>query len=159
MPDFTADAPEGQSLRGRAEREDRWILHREDGLEPDQEELLHVPQVAHDFLRGPAPRVGSARQGPVVLAVQQAGHLVGRAPQPGDPIADGPVYSGIYTLTIRDGAVILAEEVTPADRDLVSAALKRWQVPAPAAGFRKLVAGRRLWNFQQSERNLWKSVL
>ena len=27
------------------------------------------------------------------------------------------------------------------------------------AGFRKIVAGKRLWNFQQSERDLWKSAL
>ena len=31
--------------------------------------------------------------------------------------------------------------------------------PRRPAGFRKLVAGKRLWNFQQSERDLWKSAL
>ena len=42
-----------------------------------------------------------------------------------------------------------------ADRS-VPRALK---VAAPPRGFRKVVAGRRLWNFQQSERELWKSAL
>src|SRR5882672_5723485 len=43
MADLAADAPAGQRLRTRAEREDRRILHREDGLEADHEELLDVP--------------------------------------------------------------------------------------------------------------------
>ena len=44
------------------------------------------------------------------------------------------------------------EEVTADDRELIGGSLERWKVAAPPAGFRKLVAGRRLWNFQQSER-------
>ena len=36
--------------------------------------------------------------------------------------------------------------------------LERWKVPAPAA-FRKLISGRKLWNFQQADRELWKSAL
>jgi hypothetical protein len=90
MADLAADPPGGERLRARAEREDRRILHREDGQEADQEELLDIPNMTHDFFQGPAPRVGTARQRPVVLAVQQTGHLVGRAPQPREPIAHGP---------------------------------------------------------------------
>jgi hypothetical protein len=89
MADPAADTPAGEHLRGRAEREDRRLLHREDGLEADEEQLLHVPQVAHDLRRGPAPRVRPPRQRSRVLAVQPPGHLAGRAPEAGDAIADG----------------------------------------------------------------------
>jgi hypothetical protein len=57
------------------------------------------------------------------------------------------------------GADAVFEDVTAADRELVAVALERWKVTAPTGGFRKLVAGRRLWNFQQSERDLWKAAL
>ena len=57
------------------------------------------------------------------------------------------------------GADAVFEDVTAADRELLGSRSRRWQVTAPAAGFRKIVAGRRLWNFQQSERDLWKSAL
>ena len=36
--------------------------------------------------------------------------------------------------------------------------LARWNVPAPA-GFRKLIAGKTLWNFQRANLRLWKSAL
>src|SRR6266851_7764776 len=50
MADLTADAPGDQRLRRRAERENQRLVHRKDGLEADQEELLHVPQVTDDLL-------------------------------------------------------------------------------------------------------------
>jgi glutamate synthase domain-containing protein 3 len=98
--------------------------------------------------------------GPMAGFMMQKGVLVvcGDA---GDGIADS-MYSGTVFLGGKNGelgADAVFEEVTPADREFVGAALERWEVPAPSAGFRKLVAGRRLWNFQQSERNLWKSAL
>ncbi len=57
------------------------------------------------------------------------------------------------------GADAVVEEVTPEDRELIASSLDQWQVAAPPGGFRKVVAGRRLWNFQRSERELWKSAL
>jgi hypothetical protein len=47
----------------------------------------------------------------------------------------------------------------PGDRELVEASLERWKIAAPPTGFRKLVAGKKLWNFQRSDRHLWKSAL
>jgi hypothetical protein len=49
--------------------------------------------------------------------------------------------------------------VTDVDRQVVGAALERWRIEPPTNGFRKLIAGRRLWNFQKSDRDLWKSAL
>ncbi len=80
----------------------------------------------------------------------------------GRGVADS-MYAGTVFLGGQHGelgADAVFEDVTPADRDLDQ--LRRSSAGtsgAPAAGFRKLVAGQRLWNFQQSERNLWKSAL
>ncbi len=55
---------------------------------------------------------------------------------------------------------------TPCSNDLgadegewIAETLERWQVPAPPNGFRKLVAGRRLWNFDREQRHLWRAAL
>jgi hypothetical protein len=57
------------------------------------------------------------------------------------------------------GADAVFDDVSAADRELLGAALECWKVAARPEGFRKLVAGQRLWNFQKSERDLWKSAL
>jgi methylamine---glutamate N-methyltransferase subunit B len=122
-------------------------------------------------VRGDAStRAGIAMKGGILIVAGSVGPMAGFMMQKGvlvvcgdagDGIADS-MYSGTVFLGGRNGelgADAVFDEVTPADCDLVTAALERWDVPAPTAGFRKLVAGKRLWNFQQSERNLWKSAL
>jgi glutamate synthase domain-containing protein 3 len=122
-------------------------------------------------VRGDAStRAGIAMKGGILIVAGSVGPMAGFMMQKGvlvicgdagPGIADS-MYSGTVFLGGRNGelgADAVFDEVTPADTDLVAAALQCWQVPAPAAGFRKLVAGKRLWNFQQSERNLWKSAL
>src|SRR6266404_3154130 len=52
LADLTADAPRGQGFRRGAQGEDLRIVRREDGLEADEEQLLHVAQVEDD-LTGP----------------------------------------------------------------------------------------------------------
>jgi glutamate synthase domain-containing protein 3 len=79
----------------------------------------------------------------------------------GDGVADS-MYAGTVFLGGRHGelgADAVFEEVTDADCEMLGVALAKWRVRSPAAKFRKLVAGRRLWNFQQSERELWRSAL
>jgi glutamate synthase domain-containing protein 3 len=98
--------------------------------------------------------------GPMAGFMMQKGILVicGRA---GDGVADS-MYAGTVFLGGGHGelgADAVFEDVTVADRETLGTALERWKVPAPAAGFSKLVAGKRLWNFQQSERDLWKRAL
>ena len=44
------------------------------------------------------------------------------------------------------------------DHDLVFGLLARWKVPAPA-GFRKLISGRKLWNFRRDDLEVWKAAL
>jgi glutamate synthase domain-containing protein 3 len=78
-----------------------------------------------------------------------------------DGVADS-LYAGTVFLGGRHGelgADAVFADLTASDHEVIAATLEQWQVARPAAGFRKLVAGRRLWNFQQSERHLWKSAL
>jgi hypothetical protein len=78
-----------------------------------------------------------------------------------DGVAES-MYAGTVFLGGRHGelgADAVFEDLTADDREFLGAVLERHGVAAPAAGFRKLVAGKRLWNFQNSERELWKSAL
>jgi hypothetical protein len=56
------------------------------------------------------------------------------------------------------GADAVDGEMEPGERDMLHAHLDRWKVPAPAR-FRKLIAGRKLWNFQRADLHLWKEAL
>jgi glutamate synthase domain-containing protein 3 len=115
-------------------------------------------------------RAGIAMKGGILIVSGSVGPMAGFMMQKGVLVVCGDAGPGIadsmYAGTVflggkhgELGADAVFDEVTPADRDLIAAALDRWTIPAPGAGFRKLVAGQRLWNFQQSERNLWKSAL
>jgi hypothetical protein len=78
-----------------------------------------------------------------------------------DGIADS-MYAGTVLLGGRHGelgADAVFAEMEPQDRELIAATLDRWQFPGRPETFRKLVAGKRLWNFDRSERQLWKSAL
>jgi glutamate synthase domain-containing protein 3 len=122
-------------------------------------------------VRGDAStRAGIAMKGGMLIVAGNVGSMAGFMMQKGILVVCGAAGPGVadsmYAGTVFLGAVhgelgadAVFEDVTAADRELLGSALERWQVVAPAAGFRKLVAGKRLWNFQQSERDLWKSAL
>jgi glutamate synthase domain-containing protein 3 len=115
-------------------------------------------------------RAGIAMKGGLLLVAGSVGPMAGFMMQKGvmivcgdaaDGVADS-LYAGTVFLGGRPGelgADAVFEDVAESDRELIAAALERWQVAAPPGGFRKLVAGRGLWNFQQSDRHLWKSAL
>jgi glutamate synthase domain-containing protein 3 len=121
-------------------------------------------------VRGDAStRAGIAMKGGALIVGGRAGPMAGFMMQKGvaivcgdaaDGVADsmyaGTVYVGGATGEL--GADAVDDEFTPADRDLVFGLLERWKVPAPKT-FRKLIAGRKLWNFQQADLHLWKSAL
>ncbi len=56
------------------------------------------------------------------------------------------------------GADVIKVELTGEERDALFADLERWRVRAPKA-FRKLISGRKLWNFQQADLHIWKAAL
>jgi glutamate synthase domain-containing protein 3 len=115
-------------------------------------------------------RAGIAMKGGLLIVAGDVGPMAGFMMQKGILVVCGRAADGVadsmYAGTVflggghgELGADAVFEDVTEADRELVGAALDRWRVAPPPGGFRKLVAGRRLWNFQQSERDLWKSAL
>ena len=109
-------------------------------------------------MKGGALIVGGS-VGPMAGFMMQKGHLIvcGDA---ADGVADsmyaGTVYVGGQIGELGSDAV--EAEFNAEDRALVFGLLERWKVPAPAA-FRKLVSGRKLWNFQKSDLHIWKSAL
>jgi len=115
-------------------------------------------------------RAGIAMKGGLLIVAGSVGPMAGFMMQKGILVVCGHAGDGVadsmYAGTVflggghgELGADAVFEDVSAADRELLGCSLERWKVPAPAAGFRKLVAGKRLWNFQQSERDLWKSAL
>src|SRR5215470_16328205 len=71
-----ADAPRRQLARARPQYEDRRLVHGEDGVEADLEELLDVAQVADDLGSRPVLRVGPTQQLVLGLSFQRSHELV-----------------------------------------------------------------------------------
>jgi methylamine---glutamate N-methyltransferase subunit B len=122
-------------------------------------------------VRGDAStRAGIAMKGGLLVVGGSVGPLAGFMMQKGvmivcgdacDGLADS-MYAGTVFLGGRNGelgADAVFQDVSPSDRELIAATLDRWEFPARPEAFRKLVAGKRLWNFDRSERQLWKSAL
>jgi glutamate synthase domain-containing protein 3 len=122
-------------------------------------------------VRGDAStRAGIAMKGGMLIVAGNVGPMAGFMMQKGLLIvcgdaADGvgdSMYAGTIFLGGKHGALgadAVVEDLLAADREQLETALERWQVTAPTGGFRKIVAGKRLWNFQKSTRDLWKSAL
>jgi methylamine---glutamate N-methyltransferase subunit B len=115
-------------------------------------------------------RAGIAMKGGILIVAGDVGPMAGFMMQKGVLIVCGNASIGLadsmYAGTVflggshdELGADAVFEDVASADRDLIGAALERFKVRSPSAGFRKIVAGKKLWNFQRSERDLWKTAL
>jgi glutamate synthase domain-containing protein 3 len=78
----------------------------------------------------------------------------------GDAVADsmyeGAVFVGGEVASLGNDAVI--EVPTPEERAALGELLSTYNVPAPA-GFKKVVSGRKLWNFDREELDIWKAAL
>jgi glutamate synthase domain-containing protein 3 len=122
-------------------------------------------------VRGDAStRAGIAMKGGILIVGGSVGPMAGFMMQKGILVVCGDAAAGLadsmYAGTVflggrhgELGADAVIEEPNDADCELVLAALALGNVPAPAGGFRKVVSGRKLWNFQLSERDLWKRAL
>src|SRR2546429_6919508 len=73
------DSPRRGVERHLAEDKERGLVHGEHRAKPDHEELLEVPEVAHDLLGGPALPVRATREDGVAAAADRGGKVVGRA--------------------------------------------------------------------------------
>jgi glutamate synthase domain-containing protein 3 len=97
--------------------------------------------------------------GPMAGFMMQKGILVICGDAAGgvaDSMYAGTVYVGGRAGDL--GADAVEAEFNGDDRALVFGLLDRWKVPAPAS-FRKLSAGRKLWNFQRADLEVWKAAL
>lgn len=116
-------------------------------------------------------RAGIAMKGGALIVAGSVGPMAGFMMQKGvmiicgdaaDGVADSMYAGTVYVAgkTGDLGADAVDADFTPADRELVFGHLERWKVSAPSSGgFRKLIAGRKLWNFQQADLHIWKTAL
>jgi glutamate synthase domain-containing protein 3 len=116
-----------------------------------------------------AARAGIAMKGGVLLIGGDAGYMTGFMMQKGtivicgnagDALADsmyeGTVYVGGEIASLGNDAVI--KTPSPEDERAISDLLATWGVTGPAP-FRKVVSGRKLWNFEQHELETWRAAL
>ena len=116
-----------------------------------------------------AARAGVAMKGGLLLIGGDAGYMTGFMMQKGvivicgnagDALADsmyeGVVFVGGEIAALGNDAVI--EAPSPEDAAMLSAAFARYGVTPPAR-LRKIVAGRKLWNFEHAELETWRQAL
>jgi methylamine---glutamate N-methyltransferase subunit B len=116
-----------------------------------------------------AARAGVSMKGGTLLVGGRCGYMAGFMMQKGrlvicgdadDALADsmyeGVVFVGGKIAALGNDAVV--GEPTAEDREGLRDLLAAYNVPAPAA-FKKVVSGRRLWNFDKKELDIWKAAL
>ncbi len=116
-----------------------------------------------------AARAGVSMKGGTLLIGGSVGYMAGFMMQKGrivicgdagDALADsmyeGVVFVGGSIASLGNDAVI--EEPTGEERAALAELLSTYSVPAPA-GFKKVVSGRKLWNFDRKELDIWKAAL
>src|SRR5262245_33409514 len=116
-----------------------------------------------------AARAGVSMKGGTLLIGGSCGYMAGFMMQKGrivicgdagealaDSMYEGAVFVGGKIDALGNDAVI--EEPTSEDKAALADLLRAYNVPAPAA-FRKVVSGRRLWNFDRKELDIWKAAL
>lgn len=116
-----------------------------------------------------AARAGVALKGGLVLIAGDAGYMTGFMAQKGtiiicgnagDALADsmyeGVVFIGGEIASLGNDAVV--EDPDPEEARMLATTLVAFAVPAPQR-FRKVRAGRKLWNFEHSELETWREAL
>jgi glutamate synthase domain-containing protein 3 len=116
-----------------------------------------------------AARAGVSMKGGTLLIGGNSGYVTGFMMQKGrivicgdagDALADsmyeGVVFVGGNIASLGNDALI--EEPNGEERAWLEELLATYRVPAPAA-FRKVVSGRKLWNFDRRELEVWKAAL
>jgi methylamine---glutamate N-methyltransferase subunit B len=116
-----------------------------------------------------AARAGVSMKGGTLLIGGSCGYMAGFMMQKGrivicgdadealaDSMYEGIVFVGGQVAALGNDAII--EEPTAAEKKELADLLQTYDVSAPAA-FRKVVSGRKLWNFDRKERDIWKVAL
>ncbi len=116
-----------------------------------------------------AARAAVSLKGGVVLIQGGAGYMTGFMAQKGTIVICGDageaVADSMYGATVFVGGRIadlgndaVVEQPTDADEAFLADHLRRFSLRPPAA-FKKIVSGRKLWNFDKSELDTWKAAL
>jgi glutamate synthase domain-containing protein 3 len=116
-----------------------------------------------------AARAGVSMKGGLVIIGGNAGYMAGFMAQKGilvicgdagaalaDSMYAGVVFVGGAIADLGNDTVI--EQATAADQAFLTDQLQRHNVRAPAS-FKKVVSGRKLWNFDKAELDIWKVAL
>jgi glutamate synthase domain-containing protein 3 len=116
-----------------------------------------------------AARAGVSMKGGTLLIGGSCGYMAGFMMQKGrivicgdtgDALADsmyeGVVFVGGKIASLGNDAVV--EEPSAEDQSGLTDLLRSYSIPGPTS-FKKIVAGRKLWNFDRRELELWKAAL
>ncbi len=116
-----------------------------------------------------AARAGISMKGGLLVIGGSCGYMTGfmsqkgtvvvcgnAGPGLGDSMYEGRIFVGGEIQDLGNDAVV--EEPDQEDWEFLTRNLASRGLPIPAS-FKKVVAGRRLWNFSRKERDLWKEVL
>lgn len=116
-----------------------------------------------------AARAGVSMKGGILVIGGNCGYMAGFMMQKGrivicgdagealaDSMYEGIVFVGGKIAALGNDAVI--EEPTAADQTALRELLRTYNIPAPA-GFKKIVSGRKLWNFDKKDLETWKVAL
>ncbi|HMF11477.1 MAG TPA: hypothetical protein VKE94_04205 [Gemmataceae bacterium] len=116
-----------------------------------------------------AARAGVSMKGGTLLVGGSCGYMAGFMMQKGrivicgdsgealaDSMYEGVVFVGGTIAALGNDAAI--EEPTPEDESALADLLNLYSVPRPAS-FKKVVSGRKLWNFDKKELDIWKAAL
>jgi glutamate synthase domain-containing protein 3 len=116
-----------------------------------------------------AARAGVSMKGGTLLIGGNCGYMAGFMMQKGtiiicgdaghalaDSMYEGVVFVGGNIESLGNDAVI--EKPSAADRKNLQKLMQTYNIAGPAA-FRKIVSGRKLWNFDRKELEVWKAAL
>jgi len=116
-----------------------------------------------------AARAGISMKGGCLIIQGNAGYMTGFMAQKGTILvlgdADEALADSMYEAEVfvagriaELGNDAVVHEPTPADMTILGAALGRFGLPVPGS-LKKVVAGRKLWNFDKKDFELWKQAL
>jgi glutamate synthase domain-containing protein 3 len=116
-----------------------------------------------------AARAGVSMKGGTLLIGGSCGYMAGFMMQKGrivvcgdtgealaDSMYEGVVFVGGKIASLGNDAVV--EEPSAEDQLGLADLLRTYNIPGPTS-FKKIVAGRKLWNFDRKELELWKAAL
>lgn len=116
-----------------------------------------------------AARAGASMKGGRLLVAGNAGYMTGFMMQKGyiaiagdagealaDSMYEGTIYVAGSIAALGNDAVIA--DAPDEDQEMVEAAFAEFDLPRPGR-FQRIVAGRKLWNFEQHELDTWRAAL